>query len=117
MAQHGYLREFDEGRNSGDDRQRDRLGEDRDRDSMFRGGDSERREDHHGAFERWGDNARQLFHDDDEDYRGAHGDQWSGRSGSSEHRNSRYDREQGSGVHSDWGRSPRNFSSHQDDHY
>ena len=87
MAQHGYLREFDEGWDR-DDR------EDRGRGFMF--GDRDR-------SDRLGDRARERFSDDDRQWRRTHPDEWSSRG-------------------SDYGygaadRSPRNFRSHQDDHY
>jgi len=103
MAQHGYLREYDEGFDRGDDdrprdedRERGWRGSDRehDRDFMFRGrerGDMDRSDDDRGFFDRVGDQTRSWLRDDD--------------------------REAGGGRRSDWERSPRNFGSHQDHHY
>jgi hypothetical protein len=85
MAQHGYLRDYDEGWGRGGDRERWRD-EDGDRKWML-GQDRERGGEHRGAFDRMGDKARRMFGDDDRQHRG------------------------------DWERSPRKFSSHQDDHY
>jgi hypothetical protein len=89
MAQHGYLREFDEGWDRDDDRGRERShrdwedrNDDRGRGFMF--GDRER-------SDRLGDRARQRFSDDDRQWRETHQD--------------------------DWNRSPRGFRSQQDDHY
>jgi len=106
MAQHGYLREWNEASDRGDDRERDWRGEDRNRSWMFGGRDSERDDERRGAFDRIGDKARRMFGDDERQYRAAHGDEWSERSQSGAF--------SGRG---DWERSPRNFSSHQDDHY
>ncbi|HEX8838985.1 MAG TPA: hypothetical protein VF750_00790 [Sphingomicrobium sp.] len=159
MAQHGYLREYDEGwdRGSDRDRERERGWRDDDRERGWRGssdydrrdrgweddssdrnrnfmlGDRDRnlrRGDHdrdRGFFDRMGDEARSWFRDDDRQYRGTHHQD-------REHRGSGYGREHGFGGFqgdygrsgqsqggfggsSDWERSPRNFSSHQDDHY
>ena len=100
MAQHGYLREYDQGWDRGDDRDRDRWRGDNDRSERDRnfmlgdrehGGNRERRPDRDdGFFDRMGDRARSWMGDDDHRQR-------QGRS--------------------DWERAPRNFSSHQDDHY
>jgi len=106
MAQHGYLREFDDGPESSDDRERGWRDEDRDRNWMF-GGDRERGDKHRGAFDRMGDKARRMLGDDDRQHRDAHRNEWSDRAGS----------ESPSSGRGDWERSPRNFSSHQDDHY
>jgi hypothetical protein len=89
MAQHGYLREFDEGRDRGDDRDRgdwrERSERDwRDRDPVWRGdreshrdrgrgfmlGDDNRaysrdRDEDRGFFSRIGDEARSWFRDDE----------------------------------------------------
>ena len=78
-----------------------------------------------------GERARSWFRDDDRQYRGTHEDHWGerehGRSGGygPEHGyggfEGDYGRSQrnqgGFGGRGDWERSPRNFSSHQDDHY
>src|SRR5919107_156982 len=103
MAQHGYLREYDEGFDRGDDRDR-RRDEDRergwrggdrnDREFMFGGrnrGDDDRADRDRGLVDRMGDQARSWFRDDDREARGS--------------------------QRRDWERSPRNFGSHQDDHY
>jgi hypothetical protein len=87
MAQHGYLREFDEGWDRGDDRDRERSQGDRgdgNRDRGFMFGDPDR-------SNRLGDRARERFSDDDRQWRETHQDHWT--------------------------RSPRTFRSHQDDHY
>ena len=107
MAQHGYLREYDEGWDR-NDYDRDREGSwrgqrdwgDRDRGFMFRDRDQA------------GERARERFRHDDRQWRGSHRDDWSNRdrgSGSA-------GLQQRSGEN-DWERSPRNFRSHQDDHY
>jgi hypothetical protein len=136
MAEHGYLREYDE---DWDDRDRWRD-EDRERgwrergwsdrgdrgDRNFMFGDRDRQNDR-GFFDRLGDRARDMFRDDD---RHSGRDEWRGSGwGSSgygrEHGFGGYQgdygrsgRDQGGfGGRADWERSPRNFSSHQDDHY
>lgn len=141
MAQHGYLREYDEGWGRDDDRDRERswrddddrergwhgssggrdwhdeypASRDRNRNFMFgdrdRGGDRDR---DRGFLGRAGDEARSWFRDDDRQYRGTHQDDWDSRNRGS-HSYGR-DRSAFSGG-GDWERSPRNFSSHQDDHY
>ena len=138
MAQHGYLREWDEGFGGGDDRGRD---EDRergwrgsDRDERDRDRQSDRgfmldRDDRYGRdrdrgfFDRMGDRARDAFRSDDHH----RGDRWSSRdwraSGQDEWRSgshamggsSRFGSDQSG--RSDWERAPRNYGSHQDDHY
>ena len=160
MAQHGYLREYDEGwdRGEGRDRDRERSWRDDDRERGWRGGsesgqrdrgwqeddpnqrnrnfmlgDRDRnlgrggdRDHERGFFDRMGDEARSWFRDDDRQYRGTHHEDH-------EQRGTRYGREHGFGGSQgdygrsgqsqrfsgggDWERSPRNFSSHQDDHY
>jgi hypothetical protein len=101
VAQHGYLREYDEAPDRGDerdrgDRNRERDWSNRDRSFMFdrgrdRGEDRERGSAGYGR---------------EHGYGGFQGDF------------SRSGREQGGfGGRGDWERSPRNFSSHQDDHY
>jgi hypothetical protein len=103
MAQHGYLREYDEGWDRGDDPerergQRDREDRNRDRGFIFGSGDD-------NPFDRMGDRARERFSDDDRQWRRTHADDWRSR-----------DRDQGySGDDRD--RSPRSFRSYQDDHY
>ena len=98
MAQHGYLREYDEGWDRGDERDRWRSADDRnernvdfmlgDRDRSW---DRDRRPDRdHGFFDRMGDRARSSTGDDNHRQR-------QGRS--------------------DWERAQRNYRSHQDDHY
>jgi hypothetical protein len=107
MAQHGYLREYDEGFDRGDDRDRrrdddrergwrgsDRDERDPDREFMFGGrdrGNMDRGDDDRGFFSRVGDQTRSWLRDDDREARGSR--------------------------RADWERSPRNFGSHQDDHY
>jgi hypothetical protein len=159
MAQHGYLREYDDGWDRGDDRDRERSWRDDDRERGWRGsggewthrdrgwseddrnsGDRNRnfmlgdrnqssdRDRDRGFFGRMGDDARSWFRDDDRQYRGTHQDDWDRRDRGS----SGYGREHGFGGsqgeyrqssqhnfggRGDWERSPRNFSSHQDDHY
>lgn len=130
MAQHGYLREWDEGWGGGDDRDRwrnpdrerswrgsDRNERDRDRGFMFdRDRDQER-----GFFDRMGDRARDAFRSDDHH----RGEPWSSRdwhaSGQDEWRGGREPMtgrfQSGFGGASDWERAPRNYGSHQDDHY
>ena len=137
MAQHGYLRDYDESDNRGDDRDRWRDDDrergwrgsersDRDRDFMFRGrdrSDRNRGDDDRGFFDRMGDEARSWFRDDDREARGSQRDRGShyGREhgyGGFQGDFSRSGREQGGfGGRGDWERSPRNFSSHPDDHY
>ena len=139
MAQHGYLREYDEGWDRGDDRDRDRWRasdddrRERDRGFMFgeRDRDREPRGDRdRGFFDRMGDRARDMFSADDRQYRGSReDDRWSDRG-----RSNHYGREHGfGGFQGDFGRSgtqqggfggrgdseraPRNFSAHPDDHY
>jgi hypothetical protein len=132
MAEHGYLREYDEGWDRGDDRERWRN-EDRDRERarnpdrsfMFgdRGGER-RRDDDRGFFDRMGDRAREMFSDDDRQYRDTQDDRRSGHYGP-EHGYGGFQgdygrsgsQQGGFGGRGDWDRSPRNFSSHQDDHY
>ena len=122
MAQHGYLREYDEGWDRGDERDRWRSDEDRNepgRNFMFddreRGRDRDReqgwggsggghgRDSDRGFIDRMGDRARAWMGDQDQDQRHRH---------DNERERSRH-----SGGQSDWGSAPRNFSSHQDDHY
>jgi hypothetical protein len=71
MAQHGYLREYDEGWDRGDDRNRERSERERNdhrgRGFMF-GGDDQ--------FDRMGDRARERFGDDDRQWRRTHQDDW-----------------------------------------
>ena len=116
---HGYLRDYDEDMARGeardpergwrgndyDQRRRDeQRGNERNRNFMIGDRDRswERNEDRdRGFFDRLGDRARASFGDDDRSRRS-----WN------EDRSSRF----GAGG-SEWDRSPRNFSSHQDDHY
>jgi len=120
MAQHGYLREYDEGWDRDDDRDRERGWRGRperddgsqDRDRRFMLGDRGHDKDR-GFFERMSDHARRSFGDDDRQLRGSHENDWSRGRGLG---SSSFGRQQPSGG-SDWDRSPRNFSSHQDDHY
>lgn len=146
MAQHGYLREYDEDPDRGDDRNRDWREDDRergrrggqgdwsdgDRSFMFdrnrdRGSDRDR---DRGMTGRMGDRARSSFRDDDRQYRATHEDNWR----SPRQESSGYGREHGFGGfqgdygrsgrqqggfggRGDWERSPRNFGSGQHDHY
>ena len=103
MAQHGYLREYDEDFERDDDRERgdwrerdERDWRSRERGRRFMFGDEDRerfreRDEDRGFFSRIGDEARSWFRDDDDDYRGRRGERgFVGR---------------------------RSFSSHPDDHY
>jgi hypothetical protein len=166
MAQHGYLREYDEGWDRDDDRNRDRErgSHDRDRDWRGSGGEWSHRErgwhdDDRASEQRsrnfmfgdrassrdWdrgsgrrenenypqsmGDRSRSWFGDDHDQYQGGRRQGWQGSDRGSW---AGYGREQGYGDYQrgygsqqqggfegrgDWERSPRNFSSHQDDHY
>ncbi|MFL6786586.1 MAG: hypothetical protein ACJ8E0_09995 [Sphingomicrobium sp.] len=146
MAQHGYAREYDEGWDRSEDRDRWR---DEDRERGWRGsdrgwrdedrgnernrnfmlGDRDRswerssRDDDRGFFGRMGEEARSWLRDDDREARGRQDRSMShyGREhgyGGYQGDFSRGGREQGGfGGRGDWERSPRNFSSHQDDHY
>jgi hypothetical protein len=108
MAQHGYLREYDEGWNRGDDRERrDRNSDERtgDRNRGFMFEDRNGRDDSRSAFSQTGDSARERFADDDRQRRATHRDSWSSRAPN-----------RGFGG-SDRQQPPRSFSSHQDDHY
>jgi hypothetical protein len=102
MAQHGYLREYDEGWDRGDDRDRERSwrGEDRDRGDFLFGERGRSRDDDRGFFDPMGDEAREMFSDDDRH---------------SVRRSSAWE------DNGDWpgGRSNRSrgASSHPDDHY
>jgi hypothetical protein len=98
MAQHGYLREYDEAPDDNQDRDRSRDEDHRDRDRglMFGNREHDRSSaEDRGFFEHQGDDARERFRHEDEHRRG--------RSAFS------------SGG--DWERAPRNYSSHPDDHY
>lgn len=154
MAQHGYLREYDEGWERGnDDRDRgqERSWRDDDRERQWRGSGGEwsyrdrgspderhgnfmlgERDRGRGSFARQTEErARSGFRDDDRLYRPTDPDQWDNRSRGSasgygrEHGYGRFQGDYGSsgrgeggfGGRGDWERSPRNFSSHQDDHY
>ena len=127
MAQHGYLREYDEGWGGSDERDRWRRdrgdersqwrGDDRnernldfmlgDRDRSWDGqrehgwsGDRHDRDRDRGFFDRTGYRAQSWMGDDDHRQHGMSPDH-----------------PRHSGGQSDWERAPRNFSSHQDDHY
>jgi hypothetical protein len=122
MAQHGYLREYDQGF-SGDDRDRDRWrdddrergwrGSDRDwgdrdernRAMMFGGGRNEaNRDDDRGFFDRMGEQARSWFRDDEREARGSDRDRWNREN----HVSSQYGREHGyGGFQGDYGGSGR----------
>lgn len=128
MAQHGYLREYDEAPDRGEDRDwreradrdhdrsdwRDRQAHDHDRGAMF---DRDRaysrgRDDDRGFFSRTGDEARSWFRD--EEQRG-------GREGSAWEDNRDWpQRERGHGRNEGGYRQQlqqSGFSSHPDDHY
>jgi hypothetical protein len=107
MAQHGYLREYDEGWDRGDDRDRERGDRDwrerdrneRDRGFMFGDRDRERYRDRgedRGFFGRTADEARSWFRDDERDYPGG--------------------REQ-PGFGGDWDQARGRYSANPDDHY
>ena len=120
---HGYLREFDEGWDRGDDRDRERgnwgdrssrSSDRQDRDFFFGDRDRERdRDDDRGFFSRTRDDSRSMFRDDDRQYRQTNRgwDQDRERSGSG-------DRMGGYGSARGFGedRGSR-ASSHPDDHY
>jgi len=109
MAQHGYLREYDEGF-GGDDRERsdwrdreerERRSRERGRSFMFDEDERDRfrdRDEDRGFFSRMGDEARSWFRDDERDYRA--GREQSGFGGANERREGR-----------------PSYSSHPDDHY
>lgn len=128
---HGYAREFDAGWDRDDQRglwrdegrERSWRGSDRgwrdedrgnERNLNFMLGDRDRswergsgRDEDRGLIDRMGDERRSWFRDDEREARGRN-----------ELGGSRFGREQGGfSARSDWERSPRNFSSHQDDHY
>ncbi|HEX6783725.1 MAG TPA: hypothetical protein VF098_03595 [Sphingomicrobium sp.] len=124
MAQHGYLREYDEGWDRSENRDRERSwrddrdrNDDRNRDFMF--GDRDRGGGDRSVFDRMGERARERFSDDDRQWRGAHRDDWSNRDQSFGSNRS----QQGfGGYQSEFDRSPQDrssggFRSHQDDHY
>lgn len=133
MAQHGYLREYDDDWDRRDDRDRsrgsdedwrDRDGGERDRNLMF---DDRDRDPNGGFFNRMGDRAREMFRDDD---RHSGRDSWRGRGTGSggygpEHGYGgfqgdygRSGRGQGGfGGRGDWDRPQGRSASHQDDHY
>lgn len=99
MAQHGYLREYDEGWDRERERgERDREDRNRDRGFIFGDGDGNR-------FDRMGDRARERFGDDDRQWRRTHSEDWTGRNLDQTYSGNDRDR------------SSRNFRSHQDDHY
>lgn len=97
MAQHGYLREYDEGWNRGGDRDQDDGSRRRDRDRGIMFGEGPGRDDS-GRFDRMGDRARERFSNDDRQWRGSIRN--SANLGDSNRQ-----------------RAPRSFSNHQDDHY
>jgi hypothetical protein len=132
MAQHGYLREYDEAPDRGDDRERsdrdwherdrDRRSE-RDRNFMFEDRDRNRsqnrdRDDNRGFFSRMEDDARSWFGDDDRQDRGAweNNRDWPQRSRGS---SGGYGRQSGFGGSNEWREGSRSSSSssHPDDHY
>ena len=142
MAQHGYLREYDEDPRGSDDRDRGnwRDRDDRDWRSRDRGrgfmfdDDRDRardRDDDRGFFSRMGGEASSWFHDDERGDRGAweNNRDWPQRNrGSSnfgrEHGyggfqgDYRGGRQQGGfGGSNEWREGRRSFSSHPDDHY
>jgi hypothetical protein len=128
MAQHGYLREFDEGWDRGDDRERsdrdwrgrdddwrdrERGGSDRDRNFMIdRDRDRDRDEDR-GFFSRARDEARSWLRDDERDQRGDRSAWENNRDYPQRYRG----REQGFGGSSESREGRRGASAHPDDHY
>jgi hypothetical protein len=135
VAQHGYLREYDEGPNRSDERDRD--WNDRDRERSWRSSerdwsDREQRfmfdqdrdrgpdRDHdRGFFDRMGDRSRSWFRDDDRQYGAGQRDEGRERGLGGSRGDFGRGREDQSrfGSRRDWEGSPRNFSSRQDDHY
>jgi hypothetical protein len=142
---HGYLREYDQGWDRGDDRERsdrDWRSSDRDRDrewserdrgrgfmfgdedrSRFRDQDEDRsryrgRDEERGFFSRAGDEARSWFGDSDRSERGA----WeNNRDWPQQNRGmSDYGREyqqRGFGGSNEWRQGQRSYSANPDDHY
>lgn len=111
---HGYLREFDEEPDRGDQRDRQRY---EDRERSWRSGDRHAGDQDRnfmlGEGERGGGREYDRFREEDRQYRSTHPQNW--RGGDDYGRSAR---DQGSfGGRGDRERSPRNFSSHQDDHY
>ncbi len=108
MAQHGYLREYDEAPDRGDERDR---------------GDRNRERDWRASERDWSNRDRSFMFDrgrdrDEDRERGSAGYGREHGYGGFQGDFSRSGREQGGfGGRGDWERSPRNFSSHQDDHY
>jgi hypothetical protein len=120
MAQHGYLREYDEGWDRGDDRERsDRDWRDRDqgwrsdRDRNFMFDRNRDRNEDRGFFSRAGDEARSWFRDDERDYRGDRSAWENNRDYPQRDRG----REQGFGGSDQRREGRRSFSAHPDDHY
>jgi hypothetical protein len=143
---HGYLREFDEGWDRDDDRERgdrdwrergdrdwssdrERGGwGDRDRNFMFDRNRDRDRDDDRGFFSRAGEEARSWFRDDEHDYRGDRSAWENNRDypqrdrGRSSYGGFQGDyrggREQGGfGGSSEWREGRRGASAHPDDHY
>ena len=119
MARHGYLREYDEAPDRGDDRDED-WGE-RNRSFMF---DQDRRGGEDGNYSwRMREPDRSSFREGDRQSREGKGNDWRSRSYASSGRSGfqgDFNRAGGRanyGDRNDWERSPRNFSSRQDDHY
>jgi hypothetical protein len=114
---HGYLREYDEGWTNEQGERNRRREEDRERGSRGGGRDERDRSFMFDNREGGGDRAREPFRDDDRQWRASHQDRWNSRdwrgSGEDEWRSGHSAFTSGS----DWERSPRNFSSRQDDHY
>ena len=138
MAQHGYLREYDERPDRDEDRERsdrdwrerhrDRQRDqdwrsERDRDFMF--GDRQRsqhrdRDDDRGFFSRMGDDARSWFGDDDRHDRQDRGAWENNRDWPQRSRGSSggYGRQGGFSGSNEWREGGRSSSSsHPDDHY
>jgi hypothetical protein len=106
---HGYLRDYDEDRDRGEthDEERGWRGDDRDG----------RRPDQQSGNER---NRNFMIGDRDRSWERSHGGDYPRSAFSndrSRERSLNEDRSGRSGGAGDWERSPRNFSSHQDDHY
>ncbi|HZU51817.1 MAG TPA: hypothetical protein VE968_08095 [Sphingomicrobium sp.] len=135
-GRNGPPRTSAEGRRQGSrDSRNDERGErDRSGNFMFSDGErewdrAERGPDHYPSQS--SERAQSWFRDDDRQYRRTHPDEWntreSGRSAGSgrtrgygsfqEDYGSSQSRQPTRDARGDWERSPRNFSSHQDDHY
>jgi hypothetical protein len=134
MAQHGYLREYDEAPDRGDDRERSERDwrerdrdprSERDRNFMFEDRDRNRsqnrnRDDDRGFFSRMEDDARSWFGDDDRHDRQDRGAWENNRDWPQRNRGSSsgYGRQSGFSGSNEWREGGRSgSSSHPDDHY